>query len=448
MKIKLITPRMSLRPMDSEYKRVLSPSLAFLILASLTPKEHHLRIEDGNTQPIILDDRPDLVGISVNVDGSPHAYDIASGYRRRGIPVIFGGIHASANPEEALQHADSVCIGEAEELWGTILNDAAHHRLRKEYRNDIPVDPARIPLPRWDLLDQSRYLYTNILFTSRGCPFQCDFCYNSCDYIQHHYRNRPVETVLREIERLGTRHVMFIDDNFAGNPDWTKRFVRTITPLRLKWNAAVSANIAQHPDLLDDMEKSGCQSLFIGFESINGRSTASVHKHQNNRSVYERLIREIHRRGIMVNASMVFGFDHDGPNVFPDTLDWLVANKVETMTAHILTPYPGTRLYSRWKAEGRIVDFDPAHYNTAHVVFTPRHMTQEELYNGYLWIYREFYSFRNILKRLPDAPRQRIPYLLFALGYRKFGNITSKAARIGLTHVLGRLARRLSYGVD
>lgn len=448
MNIKLIFPKMSLRPMDSEFKRVMSPSIALLVLAALTPSKHHVYTEDENVQKINLKDKPDLVGISVNVDSSKRAYEIASHYREKGVPVILGGIHASANPDEALQFADSVCIGEAEELWKDIIVDVSRGKLKQRYYNNKPTDVAKVPIPKWELIDQSKYLYTNIVITSRGCPFSCEFCYNSCNYVHHQYRNRPIDNVIEEIRSLGTRQVMFIDDNFIGNVSWTRDFIRAIKPLNLTWHAAVSVNIGAHQELLDEMKESGCQSLFIGFETINKHSIRSVNKYQNNIDTYEKLIRDIHSRGIMVNASLVFGFDHDYPSVFHDTLDWLVKNKVETMTAHILTPYPGTKIYQKFEQAGRIVDYNPAHYNTSHVVFSPMNMTSEELYQGYLWVYKELYSIKNILKRMPENPKQRVPYLIFNLAYRKFGKVTSSLARLGLMNSLGRLARRLSYGID
>ncbi len=448
MRVKLISPRMSLRPMDSELKRRMSPSIALLTVAALTPAEHQVYIEDENVRALDLQDHPDLVGITVNVDTSTRAYAIAASYRQRGIPVVMGGIHPSANPEEAAQHADAVCVGEAEELWGKILVDVSAGHLQPIYRNAGPVDMAVTPAPRWDVLDCSPYLYTNIVYTGRGCPFRCDFCYNSSDYVRSGCRNRPIENIVREIQSLGTRHIMFIDDNLIGNIAWTRNFLQAIRPLGLKWNAAVSTNVGAYPGLLDAMKESGCQSLFIGFETINQESVRSVRKQQNHVSHYEELIREIHARGIMINASLVFGFDHDRPDVFQNTLDWLVKNKLETMTAHILTPYPGTVLYRRLKQEGRICDFDRSHYNTAHVVFQPQQLSAEQLYRGYLWIYRQFYSWKNIGRRMPASREQRLPFLLFNLGYRKYGRFTSWMAHNGLMHSLGRLARRLAYGVD
>ncbi len=447
MKIKLISPKMSLRPMDSNFKRIMAPSLGLLVLGSLTPSQHSIEFEDENVEKINFNDKPDLIGITVNVDTSKQAYKIASRYRQKNIQVVLGGIHASANHEEALLYGDSVCIGEAEELWENILLDAKIHRLKRTYFNNNPTNVSKIPLPRWDLVNSSKYLYTNIMCATRGCPFKCEFCYNSCLYVHNEYRNRPIENILEEIDKMGTKQVMFIDDNFIGNINYTKRLVKAIKPLGLKWHAAVSANIGNHLNLLDEMQYSGCKSLFIGFESINEDSIRSVNKHQNNIDEYDRTVQDIHSRDIMVNASMVFGLDHDYPSVFNDTLKWLIQNKIETITAHILTPYPGTKLFQRLESEGRIVDYNWCHYNTSHVVYEPKHMSREELYSGYIRLYKRFYSFKNIIRRIPESKKQRIPYLLFNLGYRKFGNVTSRIASYGYMSSLGRLARRLSYGI-
>ena len=433
--------------MDSEFKRVMSPSLALLTLAALTPEKHHVVIDDENINPINLDDSPDLVGITVNVDTSTRAYEIANSYRSRNIPVILGGIHASVNKDEALKNASSVCVGEADNLWRTILKDCENGDLKQIYFDGQPVDLTKVPAPNRNIIKQSKYLYTNILYTSRGCPYLCEFCYNSCDYVHKQYRNRSIQNVLDEIDSFSTKQVMFIDDNFIGNIRWTREFLKAIKYKGLTWHAAVSSNIVNHEELLDEMQETGCRSLFIGFESINKNSIKSVQKNQNQIDKYEKLIDSLHQRGIMVNASMVFGFDDDGPKVFQHTLDWLVANKVETVTAHILTPYPGTKLFKKLKEQARIVDFDWRQYNTSNVVYKPNQMTAQELSRGYNWLYKEFYSMKNIVKRLPDAPQNRIPYLLFNFGYRKYGNLFAKLGQIGFMNLLGRVARRLSYGI-
>lgn len=447
MHIKLISPRMTLRPMDSHYKRILSPSVSLLVLAGLTPGEHRVEIADENTGPLETDDTPDLVGITVTVDTAPRAYAVADHYRGRGIQVVLGGIHASSVPDEALQHADAVCIGEAERVWPEILADAAEYALRPSYYAEAAADMADTPLPRWDLVDRAGYLYTSIICASRGCPFACDFCYNSCAYVHNRHRNRPLENVLQEMRTLGTRHVMFIDDNFVGNRRWVQQFAERIMHEGYTWHAAASTDLVHDEPLVDLLARSGCRSLFIGFESINPESIAGVTKRQNRVPLYEKLIGMLHDRGIMVNASMVYGFDSDDEGVFDRTLEWLTRNRIETVTSHILTPYPGTRLYERLLARNRIIDFDYSHYNTSHVVFKPYLMTPEQLYEGYLRVYDEFYSFWSIAQRLPACHASRVPYLLFNLGYRKFGKVTSWLKYAGLMNWVGRLARRLSYGI-
>ena len=439
---------MSLRPMDSVFKRMMSPPLSLVTIATLTAKEHKVWIEDENVGRIHLTDHPDLVGITVNVDTSERAFEIAKHYRSRGIKVVFGGIHASANPDFMLQNCDSVVVGEAEEVWNHLLNDFANHQLKSLYKNEKITSLENVVIPDWNFVDRKKYLYHNIVVTSRGCPFHCSFCYNSSDYVSNPFINRPIEKVLQEIENFGTKQVLFIDDNFIGNLEWTKQFVQAIQGKGLTWHAAVSANMVRHKDLIRDFAESGCRSLFIGFESINENSILSAHKKQNKVNEYEELIALLHENGIMVNASMVFGFDDDEPSVFENTLHWLIKNKIETMTAHILTPYPGTALYKQLLSENRIIDFRPNQYNTSNVVFQPEKMTAEELRNGYLWIYREFYSLKNIIKRKPDNRSLRTPYFLFNLGYRKYGRITSFFGKMGFMSKIGQVARKISYGIE
>ena len=434
--------------MDSELKRRMSPPLSLLMLAALTPARHEISIADENIGPLPKFDSIDLAGITVNVDTSPRAYEISARLRELGIPVVMGGIHASACPEEVSRHSTSVCVGEAEPVWRQILLDAEERRLQPLYRSDAPFDIAAMPILDRDRVRAESYLYTNVMLASRGCCFCCEFCYNSCDYVHQSYRTRPVSQVIAEIETIGSRQILFIDDNFIGDIRWTEELLQAIKTRKLVWHAAVSANVGRYPKLLDLMAESGCRSLFIGFESLSSRALRDAGKHQNRVQQFEETIGRIHERGIMINASMVFGFDDDGVDVFPSTLKWLVTNKVETLTSHILTPFPGTKLYQRLLAEGRIVDTDPRHYNTAHAVFEPLGMSRQELMRGYRWIYDEFYSWASIMRRLPDDPQRRTSFLLFNLGYRKFGNITATIGRMRLMNAIGKLARKLSYGID
>ncbi|MBK1811784.1 B12-binding domain-containing radical SAM protein [Clostridium sp. YIM B02505] len=447
MKIKLIQPAMLPRPMDTKLKTRMSPSLALLTIANLTPKEHEVIIENENVEDIDFDEPVDLVAITVTVDVMNRAVEISKEFQDRGVTVIAGGIHITADPEGALNSFDAISVGMAERIWGKILKDKENNSLKKIYYDMEGISGDEIVSPDYSIIDNKKYLYTNIVSTSRGCPFKCDFCYNSCKDMLKTYINRPIEDVIKDINALKTKHIMFIDDNFIGSPKWTEKLLKEIKPLKLKWNAAVTSNIVDMPDLLDKMKESGCQSLFIGFESINSKSIDSVHKVQNSVSTYEKLVDEIHKRGIMINASFVFGLDEDDSSVFKNTLEWIVKNKIETVTSHILTPYPGTRLYSSLIEQNRIVDFNLSNYNTAHVVYKPKNMTAEELYNGYLWIYKEVYTFKNIMKRLPKAKEQWIPFLAFNFFYRKFGKLTELLCNMISFKNIGRFFRWLAYHI-
>lgn len=444
MKIILIQPKMNKRPMDTDLKTRMAPSLALLTLMSLTPEGNEVTVFNENIEEINFNCDAKLVGITITLDVMPRAIQIAERFRRRGIPVVAGGIHVTCSPDDCLPYFDAICVGAAERVWARIIEDATQGKLRKVYHDMADLRGDEIVPPEYGSLNKNQYLYTNVITTSRGCPNRCDFCYNSSK--NRAYVRRPIKDVLRDIESLGTRHVLFIDDNFIGMPSYTRELLGSLRGMDLKWSAAVTTKIAEYPDLLDLMVETGCQSLFIGFESINNSSLQAVNK-DNRFEKYEKVVEEIHKRGIMINASMVFGLDGDKPDVFQQTLDWLIKNKIETLTSHILTPYPGTELYRRLKDEGRITDYDLSKYNTAHVVFKPKSMTAAELYDGYLWIYREFYSFRNILSRMPKHRAQRKSYILFNLLYRKFGRFTSLFARIIPIRMLGRLAAKISYWV-
>lgn len=445
MHLHLLSPRMTRRPMDSDWKLRMSPPLALLTLAALTPPEHRVTLNDENIERPRWDVQPDLVGISVKFDTFPRACELAAAWRRRGVPVVFGGIHPTACPDDCAPHADALVIGEAEPVWAALLADLRAGRLRARYQAATPAEMATVPVPRWDLLRAGRYLFTNTVTISRGCPWWCDFCYSSAPNVPRGHRVKPLAHILAEIRALGTDHVMFIDDNFIGSPDRARELAAALAPLGLTWHAAVSADIGRHPDLLDAMAAAGCRSLFIGLETVNQANLRGCRKAQNRVAAYDATLAAIHARGLMVNASIVFGFDADGPEVFDDTVVWLEQRRVATMTAHILTPYPGTRLHAQLAAAGRITERDPHKYNTSYAVFRPARMSAAELEAGYRRAYGRFYSWRSILRRLPEARAQRVAYLEFNLFYRKFGKLTCWAGRMLGMRNCARLARALAY---
>lgn len=445
MHIHLISPRMSRRPMDSDWKLRMSPPLALLTVAALTPPEHRVTLNDENIECTRWNLHPDLVGISVKADTFTRACELATGWQQRGVPVVFGGIHPTVCPDNCAPCADALVIGEAEPVWAALLADLAAGRLQPRYQAAAPADMVTVPPPRGELLRAGKYLFNNTLTISRGCPWQCDFCYSSSPNLPRGHRVKPLDHILAEIRALGTDHVMFIDDNFIGSPGRARELIAALKPLELTWHAAVSADIGQRLDLLDQMAATGCKSLFIGFETVNQANLRGCRKSQNRVAAYDTTLREIHARGIMVNASIVFGFDEDGPEVFADTVDWLERNRVATMTAHILTPYPGTRLHQRLLAEGRILEYDLRRYNTAYAVFRPARMSAAELEAGYRWAYRHFYSWRSIWRRQPKVAAQQLAFWEFNLFYRKFGKLTCWAGRLLGMRNMAKLARAVAY---
>ncbi len=446
LNIKLIQPKMSRRPMDTNIKLHMAPPLGLLTIVNIVRKEHHVELENENIQKINYDDTPDIVGISITVDTLPRAVKIARRFRQKGCIVVAGGIHVTTASKWIQEDAfDVLCIGAAEGTWPDIISDFQNNKLKKVYRCQKPLSSDMIVSPAYDFLKKGEYLYCNVVHTSRGCPFRCDFCYNSAK--ERHFVNRNIEDVLADIKAVHSKHIMFIDDNFAGNPRWTKEFLRVIIPMKLKWSAAISINAAYDDEMLDLMKQSGCQSLFIGFESINPESVTGVHKVQNSVDSYERAIKAIHDRGIMINGSFVFGLDGDTTQTFKATLDWIVKNKIETVTSHILTPYPGTALYNKMKAEGRLTTNNLALYNTAHVVYKPKGMTRQELYRGYLKIYKDIYSIKNIIRRCPKSKDIRAAYFMFNFFYRKYGKFTDALCNIISYERIGIIAEKISGSI-
>lgn len=441
MKIALIQPKMLMRPMDTTLKTRMAPSLGLYTVASVIREGNELTFFNENIEEIDFNLPVDIVGITVTVDTLPRAIEIANIYRAKGIAVVAGGIQITCNPDSARGYFDSLSIGFAEGTWPSIIEDYKKGKLKTEYRC-VRISPEEIAGPAYDLIDSGKYLYVNVVSTSRGCPFKCSFCYNSCENIRNSYVNRPIKNVMDDIRKLGRRHIMFIDDNFIGNPKWTREFLKEIKPLGLKWQAAVSANVIEIPGMLDQMRDSGCTSLFIGLESLSQKSIDLSSKYQNSIAKYEHLCAEIHKRGIMVNASFVFGLDGDDPETFRHTVDWIIRNKIETVTSHILTPYPGTQQHINLRDAGRIIDADLRHYTTSHVVFKPSGMSEQELLTGYLNVYKEVYSIRNIWRRRPSF--NQAAYLNFNFFYRKYGKYTEKVCRIIGYNRIGKLFERLS----
>lgn len=399
MKLLLIAPAWADPLWKKEKTKAIFPPLNLAIVAALTPEDWEIRIVDENLEDVDTSLDVDLVGITAMTALAPRAYQIADAFRARGVKVVLGGIHPTAVPEEAAQHADAVVIGEAEATWPQLIKDFQAGRLQPFYR------PARYPSleglspARRQLLNTSRYLLPSTVYTTRGCPFACSFC-SVTTFFGHTYRFRPVEEVVREISTLSSKLVAFVDDNIIGNLRYARQLFKALIPHKITWFSQGSLNIAKHPDLLDLARESGCIGLFIGFESLSPATLKEVHKRQNQVEEYEQAIATIHRHGLSIEGAFVFGFDQDDESVFERTVNFARRNKLEAAQFAILTPYPGTPLYAEMEKQGRIFDRNWAHYDVSHVVFEPRGMSAKTLQEGRNWAWKEFYSLRSIAGRL------------------------------------------------
>ncbi len=442
MKILLIQPKMQKRPMDTDFKTKMSPSLALLTLINLTGNEHEVVMVNENVEKIDFTLDVDLVALTITLDVLNRGARIAKRFMKRGIPVVAGGIHISCDPDNCEGLFTSICVGPAERVWGKILEDTRKGELKSRYSDFENFRGEEVVSPKYNFSGSKEYLFTNVVSTSRGCQNRCAFCYNSSNNCVH--VKRPIKDVIKDIKVINKKYIYFIDDNFISDIDYTFELLKHIKRMNIRWGCAVTTNIYKHVDLLEEMAKAGCQSVFIGFESINKKSIESVNK-LNKVSEYESLINIIHEKGIMVNASMVFGLEGDTRDVFKNTVDWLIKMRVETLTSHIITPYPGTKVYDEMLKEGRITDFNLSKYNTSNVVFKPLNIREEELVEGYLWVYKEFYSLKNIYRRLPLNKKQRKTYLIFNILYRRFGGVFSPISRVLPMNFMGRVAESLAY---
>lgn len=396
MKIELIVPAVE------ENARI--PNLALPILAALSPSDVDISFTDDLLTPIHLDKNlkeVDLVGITVLTKTALRAYEIADAYRKKGIPVVLGGIHPTALPKEAKTHADSIVMGEAEEVWPTLIEDAKIGNLKPFYHQEGYTELSKIPIPRRDILPRRGYLPLDVAQVTRGCPYRCEFC-SVQKFFGETYRFRPISDVVEEVRRLRHRWMMFNDDNIIGSRSYSKELLEALIPLKKKWFGQASLSGLKTIENVELLAKSGCTSLFIGFESLSKKNLVTSKKFQNDPSEYREIIDTLHRFGIAVCGSFVFGFDEDDPSVFEETVSFSIQTKLFSAIFMILTPYPETAFYHRVKNEGRLAQdqwwlLKNPENSAPH--FLPKKMSGEALREGWKKAWKEFYSFPSIWKR-------------------------------------------------
>lgn len=417
----LINPFYPKDPHASFGKHVLTPSLALTSVAAATPPEWTVRYWDENLLqgPPPLEPFPQVVGITVHLTFARRAYELAAWYRRRGAKVIFGGLHVISCPDECAPHADALAVGEGVRLWPAILADIESGTLRQVYHGDYRRPYRDDPPPRRDLVPRDSFLTTTSLIATRGCHNRCGFCYLSTRGLHMPYLVRDVEQIVAEFRDDDQPYAVFIDNNLGSRPDYLYALCAALRPLEKIWSAAVSIDVTDDPALVRAMALAGCTGVFVGFESLQDENIRDAHKKSPRTDDYARRVALLHDNGIQVNGSFVLGFDHDRADVFERTAAWIEENRLECATFHILTPYPGTPLFAQMEAEGRLLHRDWERYDTAHVVFRPRHMTAEQLADGYAWCYRRLFSHRSIWRRRPRDVRALLPYLAMSYLYKR-----------------------------
>lgn len=422
MKWKLILP--ALEEAKNKYRHSLKyslfPPLGLATIAGYIPKDDDIEIVDEHVDKIFLEDNPDIVLISVYITNAYRAYYLADYYLQKGKKVILGGLHTSSLPEEASSHATSIVIGPGDHIFAEVVKDIKSGNLKKTYKSQRR-DLNEIPDVRRDLIDLKKYLIKNSIVITRGCPYDCDFCYKKPFFSGGtSYYTYTLDRAISEIDSLKGRHLFFLDDNILTETDFTIELFKELLWRNRIFQGAGTVKGILNEKLISLAAKAGLKSIFVGFESINKENMIKTKNH-NYSYDYDKACDILNHYGIKINASFVFGMDEDDKDVFDRTVDWAVSKGITTATFHIQTPYPGTDLYKRLESENRIISKNWTMYNTRNSVFNPAKMTASELEAGYRQAYKNFYSFSNIFKSASAHKNlsKKMSSLLYSIGWKK-----------------------------
>ncbi len=415
MHILIISPARN--PHVKKPKGIMMPQLALNLLEGLTPPDHSVTLIEEEIESIDLDMECDIVGISCMTSNAPRAYHLADEFRKRGKRVVMGGVHPSILPDEALHHADSVVIGEAEGVWEQLLDDFQRGKTQKKYHKPFPSLEKYVHIKHRQGTKKRLFGAVPVM-TTRGCPYNCDFC---CvhDVFGRKIRHVPVDNVVQDIQDSGGKIFLFLDDNIIGDPKYAKELFSAIKPLHIRWGGQASISFVKETEMMRLAAESGCNGLFFGLESVSKSQLQVMRKSPNDIEHVEEAIRRVKDFGIHFHASMIFGFDNDTTDVFPETLDFLNRNRVSSASLNVLTPYPGTKTYNDLRNEGRLITNNWRYYDHNTVVFKPRYMSPLELYAGRLWAVQEFTKLFATAKRCVTDHTHPLVHLAINVGTRK-----------------------------
>lgn len=455
LRVKLILPALTeaTSPYWRPIKYSLFPPLGLATLAAYLHPDDEAEIADEHVVRLDTGDRPDLVAIQVYITNAKRAYALADAYRARGVFVVLGGLHVTACPEEAAAHADAIFLGPGEQTFPRFLDDFRAGQPLRRYVSGSGRTLNRLPPVRRDLIRRRSYLVPNSIVVTRGCPEHCDFCYKDAFFQGgRSFYTQRVDDALAEIDRLPGRHLYFLDDHLFGDRRFASALFSGMRGMGRIFQGAATVDSILRGELVERAAEAGLRSLFVGFETLAPANLARSNKRQNLGHDYAEVANRLHGLGIMINGSFVFGMDEDDNEVFRRTVDWAIEHGITTATFHIQTPYPGTRLFTRMEADGRILTRDWNLYDTRHVVYRPLRLTPECLKSGYDRAYREFYRWSSIARGSLShgSIKHQAKHFLYAAGWKKFErlwNVVIRARQLPMmTPVLEAVLSRVTAG--
>lgn len=411
MNLTIIHPCIGRRPGQKYIRTWQMESLPAATIAGLTPPDVTIHFYDDRMEAIPFDAPTDLVAISVETYTAKRAYQIATEYRQRGVPVVMGGFHATLVPEEVMQFAEATVVGEAEGLWPHVIDDARHGKLQKCYRADSRPSLAEVK-PDRTIFRGKRYLPIGLVEAGRGCHFKCDFCAVQTIFNATQTR-RPIDRIIAEVEQVkrDKKLFFFVDDNITSSLAKAKEFFRALIPCKIRWVGQSSINAAHDEEFLDLLWQSGCKGVLIGFESLNSANLKEMNKSFNTmRGGFEQALANLRRHQIRVYGTFIFGYDHDTPESFDPTVEFAKQQALYIAAFNHLTPFPGTPLYQRLEREGRLLYESwwlDDRYSYNQIPFKPLAMEPERLRMGCLEARRRFYSWPSILRRGMNSVNRR-----------------------------------------